>query len=267
MASTPNFNWATPDNTGLVKNGALDIRTLGNAIDASLVDLKGGTTGQVLAKATNTDMDFAWVAVDPLTILDAKGDLISATAADTPARLAVGTNGQVLTADSTAATGLKWASAASGGGMTLLHTITLSTTSHTQSSISQDYNNLVLIGRNIGASGNAALRIRAAGRTSNYVQSSISGATVSGLNSAGFDGQSNDLQTSGGSACQFTFYDYAEASSEKLAIGQFVGNNTGSVTFISGSPFNHQTNITSLTITTVDGTQNLSGTILIYGVK
>jgi hypothetical protein len=60
MATTPNFNWSTPDNTGLVKNGALDIRTLGNSIDASLVDLKGGTTGQVLAKASATDMDFTW---------------------------------------------------------------------------------------------------------------------------------------------------------------------------------------------------------------
>jgi hypothetical protein len=40
----------------------LAIRTLGNAIDASLVDLKGGTTGQVLAKASNTDMDFTWSA-------------------------------------------------------------------------------------------------------------------------------------------------------------------------------------------------------------
>jgi len=62
MATTPNFNWSTPDNTGLVKNGALDIRTLGNSIDASMADLKGGTTGQVLAKASNTDMDFVWAA-------------------------------------------------------------------------------------------------------------------------------------------------------------------------------------------------------------
>jgi hypothetical protein len=35
MATTPNFNWATPDNTGLVKNGALDIRTLGDSIDTT----------------------------------------------------------------------------------------------------------------------------------------------------------------------------------------------------------------------------------------
>jgi hypothetical protein len=107
--TTPNFGWAVPTSTDLVKDGAVAIETLGDSIDASLVDLKGGTTGQVLAKATNTDMDFSWVAIDPLVILDAKGDLITATAADTPARLAVGTNAQVLTADSTTATGLKWA--------------------------------------------------------------------------------------------------------------------------------------------------------------
>lgn len=115
MPSTTNFNWSTPADTDLVKDGAAAIRTLGSSIDTSFVDLKGGTTGQVLAKASATDLDFNWVAVDPLTILDAKGDLISATAADTPARLAVGTNGQVLTADSTTSTGLKWASPASGG--------------------------------------------------------------------------------------------------------------------------------------------------------
>jgi hypothetical protein len=41
--------------------------------------------------------------------VDAKGDIITATADNTPARLAVGTNGQTLVADSTASTGLKWA--------------------------------------------------------------------------------------------------------------------------------------------------------------
>jgi hypothetical protein len=113
--TTTNFGWDIPQSTDLVKDGATAIAALGQDIDTALVDLKGGTTGQVLAKATNTDLDFTWVAQDDSNaiqnaIVDAKGDLIAATAADTPARLAVGTNGQVLTADSSAATGLAWTS-------------------------------------------------------------------------------------------------------------------------------------------------------------
>jgi hypothetical protein len=111
--TTPNFGWPVPTSTDLVKDGATAIEALGDGIDTSLVDLKGGTTGQVLAKATSADMDFAWVAQDDSNaiqnaIVDAKGDLIAATANDTPARLAVGANGTYLVADSTASTGLKW---------------------------------------------------------------------------------------------------------------------------------------------------------------
>jgi len=113
MATTPNFSWPTPDNTDLVKNGALAIRTLGDAIDASLVDLEGGTTDQVLAKNSNTDMDFKWVTSDDANaiqnaIVDAKGDLIAASANDTPARLPVGADDLLVTAASGETTGLKY---------------------------------------------------------------------------------------------------------------------------------------------------------------
>ena len=109
--TTPNFGWAVPTSTDLVKDGAVAIETLGDAIDASLVDLKGGTTGQVLAKASGTDMDFTWTndasGISP-TIFAAKGDLLGASANDTPAVLTVGANGETLVADSSTSTGLRY---------------------------------------------------------------------------------------------------------------------------------------------------------------
>ena len=116
--TTP-FSWQMPTASDLVTDLPADFETFGQAVATSMADLLGGTTGQVLSKASNTDMDFTWVTSDDANaiqnaIVDAKGDLIAATAADTPARLAVGTNGQVLTADSTAATGLAWATPSGG---------------------------------------------------------------------------------------------------------------------------------------------------------
>ncbi len=115
--TTPNFGWVVPTSTDLVKDGATAIETLGDSIDASLVDLKGGTTGQVLSKTSNTDMDFTWTSASGIsaTIFDAKGDLIAASAADTAARLAVGSNSQLLAANSATATGLEWVNAPAAG--------------------------------------------------------------------------------------------------------------------------------------------------------
>ena len=191
--TTP-FNWQMPTNTDLVTSLRADFEVFGQAVATSMADLLGGTSGQILSKATNADMDFTWVdnqvgditsitATTPLTgggtggdvtvgiqaastsqsgavqltdstsststttaatpnsvksaydlangavpksIVDAKGDLIAATAADTVSRLAVGTNNQVLTADSAAATGMKWATPATAtSGLTLVKSQTI----------------------------------------------------------------------------------------------------------------------------------------------
>ena len=68
MATTTNFNWTVPDDTDLVKDGAAAIRTALGGVDTSFVDLKGGTTGQVLAKNSGTDLDFTWTEQDDTTL-------------------------------------------------------------------------------------------------------------------------------------------------------------------------------------------------------
>lgn len=110
MATSPIFGWEEPDDTDLVKDGAAAIRTLGNAIDTTM-----GT-------------------MVPKSIVDAKGDLILGTAADTVSRLAVGTNGYSLVADSTAATGVKWAAPSGGKIVQLVYGSTLTTASTSSNS-------------------------------------------------------------------------------------------------------------------------------------
>lgn len=140
MPNTTNFNWPTPADTDLVKDGAAAIRNLGNGIDTSLIDLKGGTTGQILSKASNADMDFTFITpnVGDITevqagvgisvasgtgpipvitnsstdLITTAGDLLYGTAADTVARLGIGTAGQVLKVNS-GATAPEWGAASS----------------------------------------------------------------------------------------------------------------------------------------------------------
>ena len=161
-----------PTPTDLVTDLPADFEVFGQAVDTDLADLNGGTTGQVLSKTSNTDLDFTWISPNPgditgvtagtgisgggtsgdvtvtnsmATAIDAKGDLIVGTGADTFSKLSAGTNGYLLTADSAETTGLKWAAAAAGGGMTLLSTTTLSGATTTISSIDQTYTNLYIV--------------------------------------------------------------------------------------------------------------------------
>ena len=132
---TSNFGWQMPTSTDLVTDLPADFEVFGQAVDTSLADLKGGTTGQVLSKNSNTDMDFVWVTDaagditgvtagtgisgggtsgtvtitnSMATEITAKGDLIVGTGSATFDNLAAGSNGSILVADSSTSTGLRY---------------------------------------------------------------------------------------------------------------------------------------------------------------
>jgi hypothetical protein len=289
MANTTNFNWETPDDTDLVKDGALAIRTLGSAIDTSLVDLKGGTTGQVLSKASNTDMDFTW-ATDasgiPATIFDAKGDLIAASAADTASRLAVGTNGQVLTANSAEATGMKWASPASGGGLTLISETVASGLSSLQFSSLGSYKQLLLTWHGIYMSGNGGFGLRFNNDSGSKYAGSITGGTASSFandmqtntsvgNGYDFIGQSVTNSTAHYCSKGYLYVDnYTSTTKKKNYFGYFsyYDNQYSQIkAFITSGTFSDTADISTLNIYLRTGSitfSNISDTsIRLYGVS
>jgi len=96
---TSNFGWQMPEPTDLVTNLPADFEVFGQAVDSDFADLLGGTTGQVLKKNTNADLDFVWGAdsagmTNPMTTT---GDIIYSSPGSTPVRLGIGSASQVLT--------------------------------------------------------------------------------------------------------------------------------------------------------------------------
>jgi hypothetical protein len=276
--TTTNFGWDIPQSTDLVKDGATAIAALGQDIDTAMVDLKGGTTGQVLSKATGTDLDFTWVTTDDTNaiqnaIVDAKGDLIGATAADTPARLAVGTNGQVLTADSTAATGLKWAAAA-GGSLTLLSTTTLSGAA-TQITISNaTYKNLYieLNDFNMSASNHFGFRINGVSTSQSHIWSANfakAGGSASVTGNSDTYCQMSYFYLGSGDSNNFGWININDYNNTLRRTGTYGGtwNGEGAMTIQGGTwGCTDQNAVTRVDIIAGSGTWS-GGTAKVYGVN
>lgn len=202
--------------------------------------------------------------------LTTKGDLYGFSTV--PARLPVGTNAQVLTADSTASTGLAWATAASGG-MTSIATGSLSGASVVLSSISGSYNSLRLVVRNYKpATDGTFLKLRLNGVSSaTYYYSDTNTVTNNGFTdtSIGFAAAGADNTTANGLQI-IDIDDYANATTWKIVEGVSITNNaTTSANFNYERTIglhNQTAAITSITLLNNSGNFT-SGDYTLYGVK
>lgn len=293
MANTTNFGWETPDDTDLVKDGAAAIRTLGNSIDTSLVDLKGGTTGQILSKTSNTDMDFTWVTSagdiegvtagtgisgggtsgtvtitnSMATAIDAKGDLVAGTGADAFARLAVGTNGQYLSADSAETTGLKWVSPASGG-LTLITTETFSGSSavNINNCFSSTYENYVIYSRfTMSSTQDGILRLRASGTNATGNDYTRIYFTKDGATNSGARSTSTEFPFTYGAGSQIIhLFSPQKASPTHFLVDGFSTYNTAFMNITYGL---HDVSTAYDGISIYPGSGTITGTVRIYGLK
>ena len=251
MPTTTNYGWTTPADTDLVKDGASAIRTLGTAIDTTVYN----NANAAIAK----------------TIVDAKGDIIAATSADTVARLAVGSNNQVLTADSSTATGLKWANPSAGAAVLISRTaISAAATTTIDSLFSDTYENYIIDFYWVGSAGgiNARINFRYSTTThsANYkycfngLTESGSGSTFYGDNLTYFE-----LPTvSSGSQNALNLNVTRLSGSNRLFMTGGLVNPYNAAGY-SGTMFINSAQIwTGLEITTSSGT--LTGAISIYGL-
>lgn len=251
-------------------------------MDTDAVEVYNGTswvptaTGDITAVTTGANSGLTGGAttgaVDLRINTTAKGSIIAGTGASTLGELTVGTNGQVLTADSSTATGLKWGSA--GGGYTLLDSGTLSGASTTTATLSQSYTDLYVVLRDFKpATNNARLYLRLNGVSSanTYSQANTSGQGVLTFDSD-YIGLSIDLNsTTVSNLCTIQIPDYANTTSWKYALSNTAAVNGATSTSASLSRFVMGVSKNTTAISTLQffmSTGNItSGNYYVYGVK
>jgi hypothetical protein len=249
---TTNYGFVMPSPTDLVTDLPADFDVFGQAVDTQML--------------TNANAAIA------KTIVDAKGDLIGATAADTPARLAVGANNTVLTADSSTATGLKWATPTAVSGLTLISATTIGTSVSTvtvSSAFSSTYDNyfITVNGGTSVANGNILIQLGSttsgylvAGNYMSYTSNTINGfATASNANWYAGKHSADDLMLE-------TILHNPNLAKVTTYTARAAGNNgaSGGITNYQGY-LNNSTQYTAFTL--IFDSACTGGTIRVYGYQ
>lgn len=270
-----------PDVNGYLMQGVL-VFASATARDAAITSPQEGQFAYL--KDTNVTTYYtgsAWTNLDTTGMVNpmtTTGDTIYSSSGSTPARLGIGSTGQVLTV----ASGVpSWSTPAGGGGMTLLSTTTLTSNTNTISSISNAYKNLVILIRgSYGSVDNQQVRFRLNGDSgSNYAYGAVGvrlgGAGVigntsgtsdtnvffgNGHNANAFNKQLNaDMVIYRYTTSQPTYYEWNSMSAADAT-------NSNWIMFSGAGTYNSSAAISSITFYCDNGTWS-GGTVYIYGVN
>jgi hypothetical protein len=296
--TTP-FSWQMPTATDLVTDLPADFEVFGQAVATSMADLLGGTTGQVLSKTTNADMDFTWtspqvgditgvtagvgitgggtsgtvtVTNDMATTITTSGDLIYGTGSGTYTRRGIGSTSQVLTVAGGVPT---WATPSTGAlALTGSADFTTASAVNINNCFSATYlNYLVLI--NITAVSatdmDLSVRLRVGGvdnSSSNYYDNTYqnNGATAGGnrVNAAtswGFGNMASSKATQ--LATQATFLDPFSSITTKVLSQSNRWNSSDNNQFLMANE--HRVASSFDGVSFIPGSGTISGKIRIYG--
>jgi hypothetical protein len=285
---TSNYGFVLPTSTDLVTDLPADFDVALQGVDTRLKALQPGTTlgdiayssatantntrlpigttGQVLAVSGGVP---AWTTTADVTPLTTKGDLFTFDTAD--ARLGVGTNGQTLVADSTASTGLKWATPASGG-MTLLASGSLtgvSTVSTATISFTGYLQLYVQLIKPLPATDGATHRVRFNGDTGANYDWGLSDQITQNFSETSFRLVGEADNATDVNFASFTMGNPVNAGYKVIECASIVANQTTPANFrINTAPavYNAAAAITSVTIFLSSGNWT-SGDYYVYGVK